>query len=137
MERFDRIFVNDNWLYFFPTAFVTHLPKTYSDHNPLLLTLSNININIGLKPFRLDSFWCNHPDFVNFINSSWSNKLITASRNFQKNILEWKNTIFGDILKNKRTILARLSGIQVSSHYHTSTFLQKLEGNLKRTIMAF
>lgn len=132
MERFDRIFINDNWLDFFPTAFVTHLPKTYSDHNPLLLTLSNNNIYSGPRPFRLESFWCNYPDFVNIINSSWSNNLITTSGNFQKNVLQWKNTTFGDFLKKKRTILARLSGIQASSHYHTSTFLQNLEDNLKR-----
>lgn len=42
MERLDRVFVNENWLDIFPNAFVTHLPKTYSDHNPLLLTLSII-----------------------------------------------------------------------------------------------
>lgn len=34
--------------------------------------------------------------------------------------------------KNKKIILARLSGIQASTHYHTSYFLHNLEEQLQR-----
>lgn len=84
MERLDRIFVNDLCLNIFPTTFVTHFPKTYSNHNPLLLTLSNTIKNSGPRPFHLESYWCNHPDFTNVIHNSWSNNIVNASNNFQK-----------------------------------------------------
>lgn len=41
MERLDRILANEQWLKIFSNATVTHLPKTYSDHNPILVELNN------------------------------------------------------------------------------------------------
>ncbi|XP_019244264.1 PREDICTED: uncharacterized protein LOC109224131 [Nicotiana attenuata] len=38
LERLDRILANYDWITLFPEASVRHLPRTHSDHNPLLLT---------------------------------------------------------------------------------------------------
>lgn len=40
LERLDRIVANYEWLNIYPEAHVHHLPKTHSDHCPLLLTLN-------------------------------------------------------------------------------------------------
>lgn len=45
---------------------------------------------------------------------------------------DWNRNNFGNIFKKKRIILARLAGLQKSSHYPTSTFLQNLEIDLNR-----
>lgn len=39
MERLDKVFTNDEWISLFPKTTVTHLPKTHSDHNPLLIEI--------------------------------------------------------------------------------------------------
>lgn len=81
------------------------LLPTYQKRTPTiipLLTLFN-NTNLGPKPFRLESFWCNHPDFVNVVDSSWNNNnIVTATSKFQEKVINWKNTTFGDIFKKKR-----------------------------------
>lgn len=67
MERLDRIFVNNEWIDLFPKAVVIHLPKTHSDHNLLLLNLQPRHANSMDKPFRLETIWCRHPDFINLV----------------------------------------------------------------------
>lgn len=66
--RIDRCHANPLWLQLFPNSNVTHLPRTHSDHCPILL-------NIFKKPktnhsfFRLESFWLNHPTFSDLIKT--------------------------------------------------------------------
>nr|XP_016444253.1 PREDICTED: uncharacterized protein LOC107769541 [Nicotiana tabacum] len=57
--------------------------------------------------------------------------LLPVIDNFTTTVQEWNKSTFGNIFKQKRKILARLSGIQSSIHYPTSNFLQNLEHELK------
>lgn len=105
MERLDKIFLNDSWINLFPKASVIHLPKTYSDHNPILLELIPKANNLNPRPFRLESFWCSHPGFSTIVNICWHNiDFITASSTFKNKISIWKNDTFGDIFKKKKKI---------------------------------
>lgn len=70
MERLDRFLANENWLNLFPVSSVTHFPKTYSDHNPLLLKLNFFSRPPPQKPFRLENIWCTCPDFINIVCST-------------------------------------------------------------------
>ncbi|KAH0669570.1 hypothetical protein KY285_023731 [Solanum tuberosum] len=131
LERLDRCFANEKWLAYYPNAIVTHLPKTHSDHHPLLVTLSLRANTRTSRSFRLESNWLQHPKFRNIVNSSWLNRdLVTATDHF-KGILTYrsKNT-FGDIFKRKNRLLARLDGIQKSMSYPYSIFLHQLEQDL-------
>lgn len=102
MKSLDHVFANEYWLQIFPNEIVTHLYKTYSDHNPILVKLNNGHQNL-LKPFRLESIWCNHPDFINIVTSNWKNDdLLTNIKPFSKYIQKWGKETFGDIFKNKK-----------------------------------
>lgn len=93
MERLDQILANEEWLKKIPNATITHLPKTYSGHNPILVKLNN-GYNYTHKPFRLKNIWCIHPDFVNVVASNWNNKeLLEATKSFTKNIKVWGKKI--------------------------------------------
>lgn len=37
LERLDRCFANPSWKMLYPKAIVTHLPRTFSDHCPVLI----------------------------------------------------------------------------------------------------
>ena len=52
LERIDRCFANSEWRVLFPEASVTHLPRVFSDHYPVLLEL--------FRPPLLS--WINHSD---------------------------------------------------------------------------
>lgn len=65
-SRIDRAHANFNWVSHFPDTTVLHLPKSRFDHCPLLLKTHHSIFN-GLKPFRFETMWLNHPDFKNFV----------------------------------------------------------------------
>ncbi|KAL8152796.1 LOW QUALITY PROTEIN: hypothetical protein V2J09_010556 [Rumex salicifolius] len=46
---------------------VKHLPALSSDHNPLLLCLDGVKVSNSARcPFRFESAWLNHPQFLEF-----------------------------------------------------------------------
>lgn len=127
-EGLDRCLTNVHWLHLFPEDFVLHLPKNHSYHTPLLLSLTRPTQNI-LKPFRVESIWCNHGDFSNLIRHFFK-----EGTDFTRPTLDFEyigktknNEVFGDIFQKKKHILARLAGIQKSHNYPTSSFLHNLE----------
>lgn len=131
MERLDNVFGNNEWIQCFPNASITHLPKTHSDHNSLLINLIPKKSHLFDKPFRLEPYWCKHPHFKAIVSStSCNNSYNQALSTFKDTVVNWKNITFGDIFKNKSHILARLKGIQNSLSYYYSTFLQSLEHSL-------
>lgn len=52
-ERLDRALLNCTWLDSFPSIKVIHLPKTHSDHCPILVTTDDsMHGNSSIFPFR-------------------------------------------------------------------------------------
>lgn len=87
MKRLDRNFANEDWISLFPEASVTHLPRTHSDHNPLLIEVTPKKRASQGKPFRLETFWCRHPNFINLVKDRWLNSnYVQDSNNFLDNI---------------------------------------------------
>lgn len=70
LERLDRIFANYEWINLFPNCLVTHLPRTHSDHCPLLLTLQGFTFPPD-KVFRFETIWTSHPDFQPMVLTIW------------------------------------------------------------------
>lgn len=102
LERLDRCFSNSSWLDYYPNVSITHLPKTHSDHNSLLVKLSSQNNPLSHKSFRLEKYWLDHPEFQNIIRSSWQNRnLSEAISHFKDKATSWSNTTFGDFPHKK------------------------------------
>lgn len=73
MKRLDRALSNPQWKVLFEDAHVCHLPRTSSDHHPILLhTPPPTMHNFGPKPFYLETMWFNDPFFHSVIHQSWS-----------------------------------------------------------------
>ncbi|KAK4728133.1 hypothetical protein R3W88_021121 [Solanum pinnatisectum] len=116
----------------FPDAQVLHLPKTHSDHCPLLLSLlKNVNFKKE-RIFRFESMWSSHPELVNIIQNVWNNNpnLPTAINKFERDVTIWNRDTFGNIFYKKNKLIRRLQGIQKSENYPESQFLINLEQNL-------
>ncbi|GKV21679.1 hypothetical protein SLEP1_g31635 [Rubroshorea leprosula] len=62
-ERLDRAWENPEWKLLFPEATLFHLPRTSSDHCPILLDLKPFTPRTGSRPFRMEKFWLDHPEF--------------------------------------------------------------------------
>jgi len=63
LERIDRCFANPEWRLLFLEATITHLPRTFSDHHPVLVELCNLRTNHGSKPYRFQTMWLLHLEF--------------------------------------------------------------------------
>jgi hypothetical protein len=72
MERLDRVVANSDWKLLYPDASVTHLPRTHSDHYPLLLSLCPVHSCSFPRPFRFENMWLSHPDFLNVVIQAWA-----------------------------------------------------------------
>jgi hypothetical protein len=55
-ERLDRSFAFSDWICYFPSYSVSHLPAHNLDHYPLLLNTA-IPVPTLPKPFRFEEFW--------------------------------------------------------------------------------
>lgn len=85
LERLDRLFANYDWLSLFLESVVRHLPRTQSDHTPLLLTLQPPWIDNS----HIFHFETSHPDFIHILDDSWhpSPSFINSIDQFQHNII--------------------------------------------------
>ncbi|PRQ56922.1 putative endonuclease/exonuclease/phosphatase [Rosa chinensis] len=133
-ERLDRAFCSCSWRFTFPDAFIQHLPKTRSDHCPILMQLcSNNPINRSSSPFRFQAMWFSHTNYSEFVSNSWNglhgefhSKIMCLSSAISK----WNREVFGHLFQKKRRILARIGGIQKACDKHENPFLLRLEAEL-------
>ena len=71
LERLDRCFTNPIWRILYPKVVVTHLPRTFSDHHPVLIELWKTNVNRLVRPFCFLTMWLLHPDFPRIVRKAW------------------------------------------------------------------
>lgn len=67
----DRCLLNPCCSALFETYFIKHLPRLFSDHAPLLLTLSPRIFN-RKKIFRFDNFWLDYIDCHSAVRHAWN-----------------------------------------------------------------
>lgn len=113
--RLDRALANMAWRVKFADARVQVLPRTHSDHNPLLLLTDAPLLDRSLRPFRAEAAWLSHRDFKDFFAGTWlpyQHSLTKALSNFRVKVQVWNKEVFGHITQRKKSLLARISGIQ-------------------------
>lgn len=115
-ERLDRACCTRTWRHLFADAVVQHLPRTHSDHHPLLIRCNREQSSInGKKPFRIETAWFLHPQFEDLVKAGWASStgdLLATLKEFSYMAMEWNQTSFGNLFRRKRRCLARLEGIQ-------------------------
>ncbi|RYQ97763.1 hypothetical protein Ahy_B08g093845 [Arachis hypogaea] len=129
-RRLDRYVANPSWVQRFNHAVVKHLPKLKSDHVPLLLDLRSAN-NPGssTRPFRFIAAWMTHNNFNNLLRSSWDvdKQLEVNISTFMEAAKIWNREVFGDLIKRKNRLLARLNGISAHLSFTPNPFLDNLQ----------
>ena len=104
-SKLDRALCCQDLLRNFPNLILVGLKRSFSDHNPLLLTLEACN-NWVPKPFRCYDAWFLNSEFKSFLNNEWRN-LPNESLHNKLKILKgpgplktWRTENF-DIMDNK------------------------------------
>ncbi|KAL4291794.1 hypothetical protein GQ457_14G018220 [Hibiscus cannabinus] len=67
------------------------------------------------RPFRYIFAWQEHPTFSDLLKRTWDGDNFLANANsFTKEVKDWNLSLFGDIGKKKKRLLARLKGIDTA-----------------------
>lgn len=79
-SRIDRILVSAAWEQQFPRVVQQVLSRHCSDHNPVTLFCDGVKTGPG--PFRCESLWYAHPDFIFFISTTWFSFVFSGGASF-------------------------------------------------------
>jgi len=69
-SRLDRFLISDNAVHIGGEFTASILPFSGSDHWPIALHWNRPGSSIR-RPFRFEAFWLTHPDFHEFIRTTW------------------------------------------------------------------
>lgn len=98
-KRLDRALCNADWRSLFPEGMVKNLPRTYSDHSPLLIHVFGnsqfIRIN---RPFRFEAAWLLDNSFSNLVALNWKGINLSGKiSSFSAAASNWNKNAFGNI----------------------------------------
>ncbi|KAG0480185.1 hypothetical protein HPP92_011043 [Vanilla planifolia] len=108
LKKLDYFLCNDRWLDVFPNGKIETLPRTTSDHAPLLFHVLSPRPS-GARPFRFLNIWLQHPDFAELVKTSWSApiaasgmfKLAGKLARLKAELKTWNRIAFGNIFERK------------------------------------
>ena len=132
-DRIDRVFVNPVWNNLLPKAVVLHLEKTHSGHYLIKLLFDRPQEFRTTRPFRFQPMWLSHPSFLGVVYEAWSNSptLQQVVMSFSEKASNWNKVHFGNLFQRKKSVLARLKGIQESLTTSPNIYLVNLEKKLR------
>ncbi|KAG0493823.1 hypothetical protein HPP92_004817 [Vanilla planifolia] len=108
LKKLDYFLCNDRWLDVFPNGKIETLPRTTSDHAPLLFHVLSPRPS-GARPFRFLNIWLQHPCFAELVKTSWSApiaasgmfKLAGKLARLKAELKTWNRIAFGNIFERK------------------------------------
>ncbi|XP_050222666.1 uncharacterized protein LOC126672755 [Mercurialis annua] len=118
-ERLDRALSNGDWANMFNRAVVQNLDISTSDHRPVFLILSGIEISKQKFKFRFENAWVRKENFkekivqVSNVLAGWSQSI---RKNFTKEIAAKKNLIAQ--VQDMRDLVGRNNFKQYSKELH-------------------
>ncbi|XP_050237969.1 uncharacterized protein LOC126687450 [Mercurialis annua] len=95
------------------------LPRSYSDHVPILFT-SEVIIDWGPKPFKSINAWWSHKEFSSFVDNSWSSialrlpkaNLVRKLKELRVLLKAWNRDVFGNMENRLATVQSSISDLE-------------------------
>ncbi|KAL4384684.1 hypothetical protein GQ457_15G002820 [Hibiscus cannabinus] len=132
-QRLDRCLGSDAWWWLWPQSHVLHLNRVGFDHIPLLLETDPTAHSPQRSAFRYLAAWQEHQDFELLLSRvlSLNDPIVRNISNFQAAVSVWNKESFGHIGRRKRTLMARINGIERVNEDSSVPHFQDLEQQLK------
>ncbi|KAL0405585.1 UNVERIFIED_CONTAM: hypothetical protein Slati_3872400 [Sesamum latifolium] len=120
-ERLDRAFACHRWKSRFPTAKVTHLPRIYSDHRPIVIEIETSSKG-GCRSNRIrrfEAYWVKADECEKIISESWRNHegllnheaAWTNMENCKVGLFQWSDKRYGNLEKKIRDLEKSISDL--------------------------
>ncbi|MCI15574.1 RNA-directed DNA polymerase (Reverse transcriptase), partial [Trifolium medium] len=93
MSRIDRVLAMDGWLALGENPTLWVLPRSVSDHCPLVVRFKDFDW--GPKPFRFNNHWLEHKDFKGVVENFWR----------ENNTIGWMAYVLKEKFKGLKAII--------------------------------
>lgn len=122
--RLDRALANDLFLDLWQNISLHVGTRTGSDHSPLFLNCDDTAFSANQSPFRYQSMWLTHPEFMTTVRKSWVLPLVAACpirrvmlklKRLKNTLKSWNKEVFGNIFIKLDKINAKISDLQLSA----------------------
>ncbi|KAF7844787.1 ribonuclease H [Senna tora] len=99
------------------------------NHFPMLVNTEAKCLNKPNRPFRFEACWMQHKDFKKLLKEEWNKEaeLDKMLEKFKGSLKHWNKNVFGNVMKRKKNLINRLSGIQLAKEKNFNPYLVDLE----------
>ncbi|KAK5826340.1 hypothetical protein PVK06_021258 [Gossypium arboreum] len=114
-ERLDRGVANDAWMSLFLDVTIQHMPHSFSDHCPLLITTRRVEKGVNTKVFKFEAWWIMEESFNKEVKNLWessSGSLFQKLDILKEGLRRWASQIRFDRRRRKDMLTARLSELE-------------------------
>ncbi|WJX34031.1 hypothetical protein P8452_22182 [Trifolium repens] len=119
MSRLDRFLVSEGFIDKSGIHNQWVGDRDISDHCPIWLVSSKVNW--GLKPFKFNNCWINHPGFFDFVKTTWENLEFHGNKAFvlkeklkslKLSLKQWNREVFGIVDLNIDKTVQELNEVE-------------------------
>ncbi|PWA36201.1 RNA-directed DNA polymerase, eukaryota, Reverse transcriptase zinc-binding domain protein [Artemisia annua] len=117
-RKIDRVLVNPDLMNLWPTASFIALPRTLSDHRPLILTTTNTDF--GPIPFKFFNSWLQKPGLIEVVTNSLTSSLYHGKpdqilqmklKKLKQDLKEWLRSNANNDEQEKSTLIDQLKDL--------------------------
>lgn len=117
--RLDRGFINGSWRLLFRDATLSHLSSFHSDHKPLVLSTSYVDI-YRPRPFHFQAMWTMDISSIEIVKNAWASnscgsplfQLAVSLKNTKLALKSWNKNVFGSLQQSIAHTQATLETLQ-------------------------
>ena len=130
-ERLDRGLATNDWFLKFPGTKIHHLHCYSSDHLPLFINLSGLELPVKRKVFRFEEMWLSDDRCGETVEAAWSSTespdpscaILKKIAKCEKDLTWWNSNCFGNVRrtlveKNKLLAAAELVAMRTGDNSH-------------------
>ena len=138
-ERLDHGLASNPWFLWFPGTKVHHLPCLSSDHCPLFINPSGIEIPSYKKPFRFEEMWLSDSGCGEVVEAAWrscvsldpTKEILGKIEKCGNDLTWWNYNVFGNVrreLKKKRDMLIEEEAVALRTG--SNVRIRELQGEI-------
>jgi hypothetical protein len=122
MSRIDRVLVSEDWLGLWEIPSLWVLPRTVSDHCPLVVRYNCVDW--GPRPFRFNNHWLIHKEFRQLVEVYWMRCDTTGwmayilkekLRGLKEHIKVWNKATYGQVDSKIAKLIGDINELDVRS----------------------
>ncbi|XP_042986314.1 uncharacterized protein LOC122314764 [Carya illinoinensis] len=131
--RLDHALMDALFLSVFSNAICAYLPRSTSDHAPMIIELKKDPCSYGPSPFRFQQIWVEHHNFLDCVRQAWSvrvdgmaiQNLVIKLKQTKLALRAWNIRVFGHTLERISTLENQIEELELQSQLNSDDNLDR------------